>query len=99
MVEVEFDFSDVDKAFDQFNKEVKSVMTEAGEIGVAYAKKHGRYEDITGTLRKSNAYVIEPDGLVLKNETEYATYVEAKGFDVLGSAALVVENFLKEKCE
>lgn len=99
MVGVEFDFSDVDDAFDLFNEEIKSVMTEAGKKGVSYAKEHGDYQDITGTLRKSNTYEVEMDGLVLKNNTEYASYVEAKGFDVLGSAVLEVEKFLKENCE
>lgn len=99
MVGVEFDFSDVDNAFNQLNEEVKSAMTEAGEIGVAYAKEHGNYQDITGTLRKSNTYEVEADGLVLKNEAEYASYVEAKGFEVLSGAALEVEKKLKERCE
>lgn len=99
MVGVEFDFSDVDNAFNQLNEEVKSAMTEAGKIGVAYAKEHGNYQDITGTLRKSNTYEVEADGLVLKNEAEYASYVEAKGFEVLSGAALEIEKNLKERCE
>lgn len=69
MVGVEFDFSDVDNAFEQFDEELKSVMTEAGKIGVAYAKEHGNYQDITGTLRKSNTYEVEADGLVLKKRS------------------------------
>lgn len=99
MAGVEFDFSDIDEAFNQFDKELKDTMIEAGEIGVQYAKENGDYRDRTGTLRKSNEYEVEADGLVLKNETEYASYVEAKGYDVLSGAVLEVEKFLKEKCE
>lgn len=51
---VNFDFSDVDDAFNQFDEEVKAVMTEAGEMAILYAKEHGDYQDITGTLRKSS---------------------------------------------
>lgn len=96
---VDFDFSDVNAAFDQFDQELKETMTEAGEMAVQYAKDHGDYQDQTGTLRRSNEYEVVEDGLILKNEAEYASYVEAKGFDVLSGAALEAEKFLKEKTE
>ena len=35
----------------------------------------------------------------LKNEAEYASFVESKGFDVLSSAALYAEKRLKEEFE
>ena len=96
---VDFDFSDVDEAFDQFDQELKETMTEAGEMAVQYAKDNGDYQDQTGTLRKSNEYEVDETGLTLKNETEYASYVEAKGFEVLSGAALEAERLLKEKFE
>lgn len=96
---VDFDFSDVDAAFDEFKREVKDAMTEVGEEAVQYAKDNGDYQDITGTLRKSNEYEVDETGLTLKNETEYASYVEVKGFEVLSGAALEAERLLKEKFE
>ena len=37
--------------------------------------------------------------MTLKNEAEYASFVESKGFDVLSSAALYAEKRLKEEFE
>ena len=88
---VDFDFSDVDAAFDEFYEEAKEAMIEVGEDAVQYAKDNGDYQDHTGTLRKSNEYEVD--------ETEYASYVEAKGFEVLSDAALEAEKRLKEKFE
>lgn len=96
---VGFDFSDVDTFFDEGMNEVKAGMVEAGEMAVEYAKEHGDYQDQTGTLRKSNEYEVDESGLTLKNETEYASFVEAKGFEVLSGAALEAERFLKERFE
>lgn len=96
---VDFDFSDVDAAFDEFYEEAKEAMIEVGEDAVQYAKDNGDYQDHTGTLRKSNEYEVDETGLTLKNETEYASYVEAKGFEVLSDAALEAEKRLKEKFE
>ena len=96
---VDFDFSDVDAAFDEFKREVKDAMTEVGEEAVQYAKDNGDYQDITGTLRKSKEYEVDETGLTLKNETEYTSYVEAKGFEVLSGAASEAERLLKEKFE
>lgn len=95
---VDFDFSDVGEALSQFKAEAKEAMAEAGEKAVQYAKEHGDYQDRTGTLRKSNRYEVQDDGLLLKNDTEYASYVEAKR-DVLGNAALEGERLLKEVFE
>lgn len=94
---VNFDFSDVDDAFDQFDQELKDTMTEVGEEAVQYAKDNGDYQDQTGTLRRSNEYEVQEDGLLLKNEAEYASYVEAK-YEVLSGAALEAERLLKERC-
>lgn len=95
---VNFDFSDVDDAFDQFDQELKDTMTEVGEEAVQYAKDNGDYQDQTGTLRRSNEYEVDETGLTLKNEAEYASYVEAKGYEVLSGAALEAERLLKERC-
>ena len=39
-------------------------------------------------LRESNDYEVDEDGLTLKNEADYASFVESKDFEVAGSAAL-----------
>lgn len=95
---VDFDFSDAGEALSQFNAEVKGAMAEVGEEAVRYAKEHGDYQDRTGTLRKSNRYEVQDDGLLLRNDAEYASYVEAKR-DVLGNAALEADRLLKERFE
>lgn len=93
------DFSDVDNAFDDFDNEIHHEMEEAGKAAVAYAAENGDYTDKTGNLRASNNYEVERDGLVLRNEADYASYVEAKGFDVLSGAVLEAERILRSKCE
>ena len=62
---VDFDFSDVDAAFDEFYEEAKEAMIEVGEDAVQYAKDNGDYQDHTGTLRKSNEYEVDETGLTL----------------------------------
>ena len=51
------------------------------------------YEEVKGE------YEVDETGLTLKNETEYASFVEAKGFEVLSGAVLEAERLLKEKFE
>ena len=55
------------------------------------------YKNRTGTLRKSNKYSAQDDGLELRNEAEYASFVESKGYEVLTGAALFAEKRLKEE--
>lgn len=87
-MDVDFDFSDVDDFFQEGKAEVIAGMVEEGEIFVEDAKATGSYQDRTGHLRRSNDYEVDEDGLTLKNEAEYASFVESKGFEVAGSAAL-----------
>ena len=98
-MDITANFSDVDNAFGDLYEEMRHEMDEAGKAAVAYAEENGNYENKTGRLRASNSYEVEPDGLVLRNDTEYASYVEAKGFDVLSGAALEAERILRSKCE
>lgn len=96
---VEFDFSDVEAFFQQGESEVVAKVSEIGEESIQYAKDNGTYKDRTGTLRQSNDSEADITGLTLKNEAEYASFVEAKGFEVLSSAALYAEKRLKEEFE
>lgn len=93
------DFSDVDSWFDEETTRVLEKEREIGVEIVEYAKDNGNYQDHTGLLRKSNDCEVDEQGLLLKNETEYASYVESKGFDVLSGAALNAEKKLKEEFE
>ena len=86
---LKFDFSDVDGFFQQGFAEVKAVEDNAVE--------HGSYQNRTRTLRKSNKYSVQDDGLELRNEAEYASFVESKGYEVLTGAALFAEKRLKEE--
>lgn len=96
-MDIKFDFSDVDRFFQQGYSEVKAVEEKVGKEAVNYAIEHGSYQNRTGTLRKSNKYSVEDDGLELKNEAEYASFVESKGYEVLTGAALFAERRLKEE--
>ena len=99
MVGVKFDFSDVDGFLDDEEWEVQKKMIDVGEDAVRYAEEHGMYQDHTLTLRTSNKYDVDEEGLTLTNEAEYASFVESKGYDVLGGAALYAEKKLKEEFE
>lgn len=93
------DFSDVDSWFDEETARVLEKERDMGVEAVEYAKDNGNYQDHTGLLRKSNDFEVDEQGLLLKNETEYASYVESKGFDVLSGTALFAEKKLKEEFE
>mgnify|MGYP000285483415 FL=1 len=93
------DFSDVDSWFDEETAHVLEKEREIGAEAVEYAKDNGNYQDHTSLLRKSNDSEVDKQGLLLKNETDYASYVESKGFDVLSGTALFAEKKLKEEFE
>lgn len=92
---VESDFSDVDKFFQDGKWEVEKKMIDVGDESVKFAEDHGTYQDHTLNLRTSNKFDVDENGLTLENTAEYASYVEAKGFDVLSGAALHAEKELK----
>ena len=96
-MDVKFDLSDVDGFFWQGHSEVKAVEDKVGKEAVDYAIERGSYRNRTGTLRKSNKYSVQDDGLELRNEAEYASFVESKGYEVLTGAALYAEKRLKEE--
>lgn len=96
-MDVKFDFSDVDSFLGQGYAEVKAVEKKVGKEAVNYAIEHGSYQNRTGTLRKSNKYSVEDDGLVIRNDAEYASYVESRGYEVSTGAALFAERRLKEE--
>lgn len=104
-MDVDFDFSDVNKFFDDGEWEVEAKMIDVGDEAVKYAEEHGDYQDHTLTLRTSNKYDVDKDGLTLYNDAtapngyQYASNVESKGFDVLSGAALHAERRLKEEFE
>ena len=98
-MDVDFDFSDVDSFFDEGEWEVEKKMIDVGDEAVKYAEEYGNYQDHTLTLRTSNDYDVDKDGLTLKNEAEYASFVESKGFEVAGSAAIRTEKRLKDRFE
>ncbi len=104
-VKVKFDFADVPDFFDKGKSEVKAKTQAVGDEAVEYAKTYGSYQDRTGTLRKSNHAEASDEGLTLYNDatneqgTTYASFVEAKGYDVLSRAALYAESELKKEFE
>lgn len=99
MVGVDADFSDVDKFFQDGEWEVQKKMIDVGDEATNYAKRNSNYQDRTGHLRASNDYDVDETGLTLKNEAEYASFVESKGYDVLSGTALFAEKNLKEEFE
>lgn len=104
-MDVDFDFSNVDSFFEEGEWEVEKNMIDVGDEAVKYAEEHGDYQDHTLTLRTSNKYDVDKDGLTLYNDAtapngyQYASSVEAKGYEVLSGAALYAEKRLKEEFE
>ena len=104
-MDVGFDFSDVDSFFDEGEWEVEKKMIDEDNEAVKYAEEYGNYQDHTLTLRTSNKYDVDKDGLTLYNDAaspkgyNYASNVESKGYDVLSGAALYAEKQLKEEFE
>ena len=96
---IDGDFSDVDKFFDDGEWEVEKAMIDVGDEAVKDAKANHTYKNRTGNLEASNDFDVDKDGLTLENSAEYASYVEAKGFDVLSGSALRAEKKLKEMFE
>lgn len=95
-MDVEYDFSDVDNFFEELEWGVQKRMIDVGAEAVRYAEDHGTYEDHTLLLRTSNDYDVHPDCLVLRNTAPYASFVEAKGFDVLAGATLFASKELNK---
>lgn len=93
---IDGDFSDVDKFFDDGEWEVEKAMIDVGDEAVKDAKANHTYKNRTGNLEASNDFDVDKDGLTLENSADYASYVEAKGFDVLSGSALRAEKKLKE---
>ena len=67
-------------------QEVQQTLDKIGQEVIASAIKNGNYKDRTGRLRRSNTYSVENGELILRNDAEYATQVEAKGYDVLSGS-------------
>lgn len=82
------------KAIRDVHGEVRDYLDDLGARGVAYAKEHGSYHDVTGNLRASNKCVATDSSLVLENTAEYASNVEARGRDVLSGAELFIRSEL-----
>lgn len=93
---IDGDFSDVDKFFEDGELDVESAMANVGEEAVEDAKANHTYKNRTKNLESSNKYETDKGGLTLKNTADYASYVEAKGFDVLSGPALRAEKKLKD---
>lgn len=98
-MDVDFDFSDVEQFFESGEAEILAGMMEEGEAFVEDAKATGSYTDRSGHLRKSNGYEVDKDGLTLKNDAEYASFVESRDYEVAGSAALRTVERLKDRFE
>ena len=96
---IDSDFSDVDQFFDDVKWEVQKGMIDVGDAAVKDAKENHTYQNRTRNLEKSNTYDVDKDGVTLENTADYASYVEAKGFVVLGDPALRAEKKLKEMFE
>ena len=93
------EYTDLDAFIKEMEDEIDRVVDSVGQESVEYAVEHGSYQNRTYKLRSSNKYKVEPDGLLLQNDADYASDVEQKGYDVLSGAALFAEKRLKEEFE
>lgn len=104
-MDVAYDFSDIDSYIREAEEEIVDAMIDIGDEAVMYAVDNGNYRDHTLTLRTSNDYDVDVDGLTLTNDAKspegyyYASDVESRGYDVLSGAALYAERRLKEEFE
>lgn len=60
---------------------MEKAIIDVGDEAVKDAKANHTYQNRTGNLESSNDYDVDKDGLTLDNTADYASYVEAKGFD------------------
>lgn len=89
----------LDGLLEQCREAVKAEMVIVGEEYVAEAQQEGNYHDRTGNLRASNYYQVDDNGLEVGNKADYASKVEARGYEVSSTFALRAEAKLKEKFE
>lgn len=82
------------KAIREVHGEVRAYLEDLGQRSVNYAKEHGSYKDVTGHLRASNKYEATDTVLTVENTAEYASYVEARGYDVISGAKLLIRSEL-----
>ena len=99
---IDFDdfLAECDEAIEALRDENIKVFSEAGEEAVRYAVENGAYKNRTGVLRKSNKSEVTAEeniNLALENEAFYASFVEAKGYDVLSGAFLETKNNLERQ--
>lgn len=85
---VRFDFRDVDSQLAGVRERVKQVFSSEAALAIEDAKQSGNYRNRTGRLRSSNRYEATSDKVVLINDAEYASNVEAKGYEVLSGSFL-----------
>jgi hypothetical protein len=103
-IDIDFDdfLTEVDDEIEQLRIENASLFQAEGQEAVDYAIANGAYKNRTGKLRASNrSGVIEDENITLEleNTADYASFVEAKGFDVLTGALLNAEDRLKPHFE
>ena len=98
-MDIKSDITGLDTFMRELEDEIERVVDSVGKEAVEYAVEHGTYQNRTYKLRSSNRYKVEPDGLLLQNDADYASNVEQKGYDVLSGAALFAEKRLKEEFE
>lgn len=96
-LKVRVDTKELDRAVEQFERQIKEKMAEVGEKAVQYAVEHGEYHDVTGRLRRSNHYEVTDKGLRIYNDAPYAAEVQNRGLDVINGAALFAQYELNKR--
>lgn len=82
-----------------FQDEAEERIMEIGKSAVEVARQNGTYHDVTGRLRRSNAFEYENGTARLYNSAPYAEEVSARGHDVLDSASAYLIEELTKKIE
>lgn len=98
-MDIKTQLDELDGIFDQCKEMVKAKMVVVGEEYVQEAQAEGNYHNRTGHLRANNFYNVEDDGLELGNSADYASKVEAMGYEVSSTFALRAEAKLKAEFE
>lgn len=96
-MDISFDFSDVDRWFKEEEFETKRTIEDIVIKSLNFAKRTKTYKNRTYNMINSYGYEMDGYSPTIYNKAYYASFVEAKGYDVLGLAALWLEDSLRKE--
>lgn len=96
-VGVDFDLSGAFKWHDEEQERLKKSIEKIVKEAIEYTKRTKTYQNRTWTLVNSYKYKMDGFTPIIYNPTYYASFVEAKHYDVLTHGALWLERELRRR--